>query len=673
MVDITLNRLANSRGYCTDPDQPIICNDYAGGDVTAGVESSINPLQNDDYLALAPASITAVSALVNCTATFTASSVLITGTSAGAASLTYEATDGNANTDTASITVNVLSGGFSPSWIDQFTTRAEDANGYTVLTPSADSRLMYVSETGDSGTAQFYLPADSEIGADYLNPVGPINAYDSLSDALAQARDGFNDYVLVKRGESFTLSSALEVPHGRSASEPFVIRDYGNATARPYIDSGRHNAIAQTFGTVGNFCVYGLELTCSVRNPNSVNFAGYDLDGGGNSAGVYSISGGPTKSGILIEDCDISYFTRGVSTQTTDGGHDDVTIRRNVIAYCWGDEGTGAHPQGLSATNLSALMEDNFVHHNGWLIKGDGIDEELGRATQYNHNLYYISCNNLIIRNNLTVDPSSIHYKLTANASGTNTIKSTNVAIMDNLMLDGEVGTSMGGNTTFDDGPRWQNQYCIGNVYDGIGSDNPTQRLFTWTFGISDWDTGEVSGNYVVNLGDNGANGWCLSVTGDQLNVTISNNVLIRPNNTQPGVVCSKEADTTTQTSLSFNGNEIQRGTGPVFDVANSPTVDFDLSGSGNTYPASSTFEIDGSSINLTTWQAAYTDTGATETTVTYVDEGRGTLDYLTSISEAATKENLYSLFKANNRLNYDSRLEVDTIREYVKAGWQHA
>lgn len=113
MPEINLTRLANGRGYCSDPAQPIIANDYAASDITAGIETSISPLQNDDYLASIGASITGVSSLSNCTATADGQSILVTGSAAGAGSLDYTAEDGNGNSDTATVTFTVVA---NESW-----------------------------------------------------------------------------------------------------------------------------------------------------------------------------------------------------------------------------------------------------------------------------------------------------------------------------------------------------------------------------------------------------------------------------------------------------------------------------------------------------------------------------------------------------------------------------
>ncbi len=75
------------------------------------------------------------------------------------------------------------------AWEANFSQHAKDAQGWSILTPSADSRLIYVSSAGNDSTAKFYLPSDSEIGNDPFNPTGTILPYATITAALAQTRN----------------------------------------------------------------------------------------------------------------------------------------------------------------------------------------------------------------------------------------------------------------------------------------------------------------------------------------------------------------------------------------------------------------------------------------------------------------------------------------------------
>lgn len=72
-----------------------------------------------------------------------------------------------------------------------------DPDGWTILEPAADTRIYYVDATGgDDSTAQH---VDAAAVADPRNP-GPVNAFKTLTAAANAARDGYPDWVLLKRG-----------------------------------------------------------------------------------------------------------------------------------------------------------------------------------------------------------------------------------------------------------------------------------------------------------------------------------------------------------------------------------------------------------------------------------------------------------------------------------------
>ena len=50
----------------------------------------------------------------------------------------------------------------------------KDENGWTIFTPSADTRIMYVSNSeGDDSTATYYAASDTNIAVNPFNPSPP--------------------------------------------------------------------------------------------------------------------------------------------------------------------------------------------------------------------------------------------------------------------------------------------------------------------------------------------------------------------------------------------------------------------------------------------------------------------------------------------------------------------
>src|SRR5262249_55910785 len=98
-----------------------------------------------------------------------------------------------------------------------------DENGWTVFSPSADTRIVYVS----SSTGK-----DTNTG---LSPNAPVK---TIAKALSRVRHGRPDWLLLKRGDVWT-NEVFGYPKlaGRSASEPMLISSYGSG-ARPLLKTG---------------------------------------------------------------------------------------------------------------------------------------------------------------------------------------------------------------------------------------------------------------------------------------------------------------------------------------------------------------------------------------------------------------------------------------------------
>ena len=140
------------------------------------------------------------------------------------------------------------------------------SDGWTNITESSDTHKIYVSSsTGNDATAV----------------VGDINhPYQTLSAAMAQVRDGYPDWVLLKAGDTWVDQSFGNLSvSGRSADEPLLLSSYGSG-ARPLIETNSTNAVG--IGTnngvaphaANNIAVVGLEFYAYTRDPSNPNFAG---------------------------------------------------------------------------------------------------------------------------------------------------------------------------------------------------------------------------------------------------------------------------------------------------------------------------------------------------------------------------------------------------------------
>src|SRR4051812_42453621 len=133
-----------------------------------------------------------------------------------------------------------------------------DANGWTSVGASSDSRIIYVSSSGN----------DSNSG---LSSASPVKTIDYAKTLL---RDGMPDWLLLKRGDSWSgegLGSWSK--SGRSALEPMLISAYGTG-ARPLIKTGAYNGFYTQNGAVNNLDIIGIHLYADTRDPDSPTYVG---------------------------------------------------------------------------------------------------------------------------------------------------------------------------------------------------------------------------------------------------------------------------------------------------------------------------------------------------------------------------------------------------------------
>jgi hypothetical protein len=187
-----------------------------------------------------------------------------------------------------------------------------DTNGWTQITPSGDSRIVYVSSSSGS---------DSNDGLSSSTPKATISAGNAL------VRDGYPDHLLLKRGDTFTLGSGGlgSWKNGRSATEPIVFSYYGTSGARPVVK------IVDRFvdhnGNVRNYQAFvGVEIYKSNSDPSSG-----DYTGASGTEGLRFVGGG---ANLRIEDCRIRFVQITIQSYGS-GTYSNVEVRRNIVLDSW--------------------------------------------------------------------------------------------------------------------------------------------------------------------------------------------------------------------------------------------------------------------------------------------------------------------------------------------------
>ncbi len=243
----------------------------------------------------------------------------------------------------------------------------DQENGYTTFDLSPDSQIIYVS---------------SSEGDDANDGLSPETAVATPKRGADLVRDGFPDFLLFKRGDSWRgmdigdNSVERRFKSGPDAEHPIVISSYGDSTERPRLEIDK--AFVDDDGNErSNLAIVGLALISYPKIPGDADFNGAD-------GGATRFVG--TGKNILMEDNYVEYGEFIVQNVS------DVEVRRNVVyrsyhvGTCKPGDPNGDptyRPSGIFAGGVSGLLiEGNVWDENGW-----NPDVPEACATIYNHDL----------------------------------------------------------------------------------------------------------------------------------------------------------------------------------------------------------------------------------------------------------------------------------------------
>ena len=545
-----------------------------------------------------------------------------------------------------------------------------DETGWSVLTPSEDSRLIYVdADIGNDETAEYYAPRDL---LDIYNP-GLIKPFRTVESAIENTRQGFPDWVLLHRGHEWELVPRTAIKGGRSVDERSVLTSYGDVGDRPALSNSGKD-ILRIWANKYYIAITGISFYSQARDPNSPFFAGWGSLSELNGLVIYGPEG-TTMGSILIEDNHFNYLTKGISI-IGNGDHRDIVIRRNLIRNSYNDLG---HSQGMSAAKTSALVEENIFDHNGWYIQQkekDGRENDEGQGTIYNHNTYFTKSVDTIFRNNIFLRPSSIHNKWTANPSevGTDEITSQNLVMENNLYVGGEIGISAGGNDDYNTGPRWKNIKIVDNIMLAIGRDQPTNRTLGWYIDTVDWDGGEVCGNYLLN-NDNilVQNINAIKINGHSNDVTVSKNLIyglkMTDSSTKNGGIT---VDNSPKTNIKVRDNNIQLADSKMLPLI----VETVTPGmfENNTYFTGSDltnwFRAEDDSYSYEDWVTLAADSGSSNEQQIFLSPERTFETYLSSIGLSPDIDAFVESIANLPVRTWDDRFSAAKINTYIREGY---
>lgn len=499
----------------------------------------------------------------------------------------------------------------------------DEAFGWTEFVASPDTRIVYVSSSGDDAN-------------DGLSPESPVR---SLEHACTLVRDGFPDWLLLRRGDAWIDEHfGRWKKSGRSAAEPLLIGAYGNGVQRPRVLTGSETRGIWLDGASGlkHVAFVGIEL-----------FA-HTYDGAtGAEAGILWLGGGQD---VLIEDCFIHGYKDNIVFNGFNDVVTDVRVRGCVIADAWS---TVAHAQGLYAQEAEdILIERCVLDHNGWREGVAGAE-----PTVFNHNIYIQwNCSDVDITDCLLIDASSHAIQLRCTGTVTNS-----------LFISNPIGLLVGNGG--EDDPA--DVVATDNVFlfaDDIGPNKPRGMGID----LQNVTSGVIAGNIFGQSASAEPFGHALKINATPdapvSNVEFTANIV----HDWPGPLRFNASDIT-NASITANIFHIEGAEVPLVKHNEHPD-EIDVSYSANRYytdaPDHYWFQIAFDTLTFLEWQPIVDEPDATAGPTVFNDPFRTPQSYQASIGEVASFDAFVEAVRSQGRLTWDARYSTDAVLSYFVAGY---
>ena len=516
-----------------------------------------------------------------------------------------------------------------------------DAQGWTNITPSSDSRIIYVSSSEGS---------DSNSG---LSPGSPLK---TINKGRGMLRNGMPDHLLLKRGDVFNEKIGYVNQSGRSAQEPLVFSAYGQGD-RPLLNTRNENAITTNVTPIKHVAFVGLHFNSNTNDPDSPDYI--------NSEAGYAFYGVVPMDNVLIEDNYFEHYSVNLLFQSTLGRLTNISVRRNVIVDASGGRSQGSYVNGVDGI----LMEENLFDHNGWSEK---VTTE--KATIFNHNLYMSPKNTgVVLRGNIFANSSS--HGVQARSGG---------VIENNLFLKNPIGLLVGNGATFKPGGVY------GAVRDNVFLDsrdiNGAGRGYAVEFGNTTPGAGTIMERNILahdsqrnfpaiklSMGDEPDN---LSDAVGLNDLTVRNNIvynwyqgLSTDSAYVPGGAGFKALN-----GLTVEDNDFQQTISPRLVAHGNPYDDDHETWDDNHYwdesPSSGWFSVGTATRSFDQWQDSL-EPDANRTQRKYVDPTRTVATYNRSLGGDASDAAFLQAARQMSRANWDTAYTADGVNDYIRDGFR--
>jgi len=242
---------------------------------------------------------------------------------------------------------------------------------------SGERRLFNFSNTIEYNYYRIYITGANGSSRPYISDLEIIGSSEELipvatpSMAQNQMRKGYPDWMLLKRGDEWSLSN-LYARSGRSLEEPSVIGTYGDSEIRPKLKGA-------TARGQSNSIIAGLDFR---------RYRG----GGSNNA--------------LIEDC--NFHLSDGRYYISDYSHNNLEVRRSIFSQ---KQDNGLE-NGLYLQNCNSILFEETLHNLH-------IDQSLSEDThQRKRNMFYIQRGNENFRAYRNIVTNSVRHGIQARNGG---------------------------------------------------------------------------------------------------------------------------------------------------------------------------------------------------------------------------------------------------------------
>jgi hypothetical protein len=517
----------------------------------------------------------------------------------------------------------VISSGSAGNWL---VPGHEQGEGWTRLAPSADSRLVYVS---------------SSRGSDRNSGLSEAEPKATLAAGLALLRQGYPDWLLLRRGDRFEGRISWGVS-GRGTEAPAVLTSYGEGP-RPLVRTGSDHGFFSSGPTaMDHVAVVGIHFQAHT-------WAG-DRPPGHDPSGI-----GITRPGtnFLLEDCLVEKYANNVCIQGFPGVRRETRIRRNVLV----------DPLRLDKNNGSTnIFMDQY---DGVLIEENVLDNSLEHeegGAMLSHNIYLAENNppaGVVVRRNIAHNGGRTNYNIRPGG-----------LIEDNLSIRGAMGVTMGIGSA--------KTMATGTIRRNVlieSRDNQNGQPLGLGISIKRAEGVEISENLIANSTD-GTYHVAIVVNEDCGEVEVRGNIVRSWTDAQPPTWGMETFAVTAPTRgrCRFVDNELQQPCDAVLVAHVNPRS---WTFSGNRYftqrAAGARFKRGESAFGFEEWGALSGEGTAGEGRVEYADPGRTVGMYAATLGLEETTLSFLKAAREQSRENWRAEYTAEAVNRYMREGFEHA